>query len=158
MRKSFWDELYAGYDYVRVTARSASLNFNGGSGQLAYNANNWPGIVGDFGGYYTGNGFTGGIISYLFGPRINLRGHGKVTLPSQPFYHDLLRCLTGATTCKFRPACYTWKGGLREVRRPRKGARRCQVLQERITGPLGPCMPERGRPSRPAVCWRELGG
>lgn len=108
MRKSFWilaslaifafvlpakaqdeapkAELYAGYDYVRVTAHSASLNFNGGSGQFAYNANNWLGVVGDLGGYYTGNGFTGGIISYLFGPRINLLGHGKVT----PFAQALL--------------------------------------------------------------------
>ena len=31
------------------------------------------------GGYYTSNGFHAGIFSYLSGPRINLRGHGKVT-------------------------------------------------------------------------------
>jgi hypothetical protein len=31
------------------------------------------------GGYYTGNGFRAGIFSYLFGPRINLRGYGKLT-------------------------------------------------------------------------------
>ena len=101
MRKSFWvlawltisafalpakaqdetpkAELYAGYDYIRVNAGGTSFNFNGGSGQLAYNANHWLGIVGDFGGYYTSNGFHAGIFSYLFGPRINLRGHGKVT-------------------------------------------------------------------------------
>lgn len=72
-------ELYVGYDYLRVNASGTSFNFNGGSGQFAYNANNWLGIVGDLGGYYTSNGFTGGILSYLFGPRINLRGHGKVT-------------------------------------------------------------------------------
>ena len=38
------------------------------------------------GGYYTSNGFHAGIFSYLFGPRINLRGHGKVT----PFAQVLL--------------------------------------------------------------------
>lgn len=101
MRKSFWvpaslaifafvlparaqdetpkAELYAGYDYVRLTSGGTSFNFNGGSGQLAYNVNHWLGAVGDFGGYYTSNGFRSGIISYQFGPRINLRGHGRVT-------------------------------------------------------------------------------
>lgn len=101
MRKSFWvpaslaifafvlparaqdetpkAELSAGYDYVRLTSGGTSFNFNGGSGQLAYNVNHWFGAVGDFGGYYTSNGFHAGIISYQFGPRINLRGHGRVT-------------------------------------------------------------------------------
>ncbi len=101
MRKSFWGlallaifalalpakaqdetpkaEVYAGYDYVRVNALGYSFNFNGGSGQLAYNANQWLGIVGDLGGYYTSNGFHAGIFSYLFGPRINFRGYRKLT-------------------------------------------------------------------------------
>ena len=108
MRKSFWvpvllgvvafampakaqdetakAELYVGYDYLRVNSGGTAFNFNGGSGQFAYNANNWLGIVGDLGGYYTSNGFGAGIFSYLFGPRINLRGHGKVT----PFAQALL--------------------------------------------------------------------
>lgn len=72
-------EVYAGYDYVRVNDLGDSYNFNGGSGQLAYNANHWLGIVGDLGGYYTSNGFRAGILSYLFGPRINFRGYGKMT-------------------------------------------------------------------------------
>jgi len=113
MRKSFWvlsllsifafalpakaqdetpkAELYAGYDYVRVSDLGYSYNFNGGSGQFAYNANHWLGLVGDFGGYYTSDGFHAGVLSYLFGPRINFRGHGfrghgKVT----PFAQILL--------------------------------------------------------------------
>ncbi len=98
MRKSFWAlallailafalparaqdatpkaELYAGYDYVRANYLGTSFNFNGGSGQFAYNANDWLGIVGDLGGYYTSYGFHAGLFSYLFGPRINFRGHG----------------------------------------------------------------------------------
>lgn len=72
-------EVYAGYDYARVNDLGTSFNFNGGSGQLAYNANHWLGIVGDLGGYYTSNGFHAGIFSYLFGPRISLRGRGKLT-------------------------------------------------------------------------------
>jgi hypothetical protein len=69
-------ELYAGYDYVRVSDLGTSFNFNGGSGQFAYNANDWLGLVGDFGGYYTSDGFHAGVLSYLFGPRVNFRGHG----------------------------------------------------------------------------------
>lgn len=79
-------EVYVGYDYLRVNAVGTSFNFNGGSGQFAYNATNWLGLVGDLGGYYTSNGFTGGVITYMFGPRLNLRGHGKVT----PFAQVLL--------------------------------------------------------------------
>ena len=72
-------ELYVGYDYVRVNALGTSFNFNGGSGQLSYNVNQWLGAVGELGGYYTNNGFRAGVISYQFGPRINFCGHGKVT-------------------------------------------------------------------------------
>ncbi len=72
-------ELYVGYDYVRLNSGGTAFNFNGGSGQLACNVNNWLGAVGDLGGYYTSNGFHAGIISYQFGPRVNLRGHGRVT-------------------------------------------------------------------------------
>jgi hypothetical protein len=72
-------ELYVGYDYLRVNSGGTAFNFNGGSGQFTYNAYNWLGIVGDLGGYYTGNGLRAGIFSYLFGPRINFRGHGKAT-------------------------------------------------------------------------------
>jgi hypothetical protein len=69
-------ELYGGY-YIQVNDRGSSYNFNGGSGQLAYNFNHWLGIAGDLGGYYTGDGFHAGIFSYLFGPRINFRGMAR---------------------------------------------------------------------------------
>jgi opacity protein-like surface antigen len=88
-------EVYAGYDYIRANANpkipgeptSESLNENGGSGQIAFNANNWLGLVADFSGYALArHGFaTTHQISYLFGPRINLR-RGRVT----PFTHVLL--------------------------------------------------------------------
>lgn len=76
-------ELFAGYDYVRVDARDTSFNFNGGSGQLAYNVNNRLNIVGDLGGYYTNNGFGAGIFSYLFGPRVIIRARGRMMLFAQ---------------------------------------------------------------------------
>jgi Outer membrane protein beta-barrel domain len=72
-------ELYLGYDYARVNSGGSAFSFNGGGGQFAYNATNWLGVVGDLGGYYTGSGFRSGLFSYVFGPRLNLRGRGKVT-------------------------------------------------------------------------------
>ena len=46
---------YAGYDYIRFNINanvsgfppSESFNANGGGGQLAFNANNWLGVVGE---------------------------------------------------------------------------------------------------------------
>jgi hypothetical protein len=78
-------DLYVGYDYLRVNSGGTAFNFNGGSGQLAYNVNHWLDVVGEFGGYHTGTGFRAGILSYPFGPRISFRPHGKLT----PFAHVL---------------------------------------------------------------------
>ena len=88
-------EVYGGYDFARSNANpkingvppSESFNANGVSGQIEYNANNWLGLVADFSGYAVARrGFaTTYQVSYLSGPRINLR-HGKVT----PFAHLLL--------------------------------------------------------------------
>jgi len=88
-------ELYGGYDYVRYNARprlpgvplSESANANGVSGQIAYNANQHLGLVADLSGYLIARqGFANTYqISYLFGPRINLR-RSRVT----PFTQVLL--------------------------------------------------------------------
>jgi Outer membrane protein beta-barrel domain len=88
-------EAYGGYDYMRDNATnditqmppSQSVNGNGGSGQLEFNATRWLGVVGDLGGYAVArNGFaTTHQISYLFGPRVNLRS-GRIT----PFAQVLL--------------------------------------------------------------------
>ena len=76
-------EAYAGYDYMRDNATndithmppSQSVNGNGGSGQLEFNATRWLGVVGDLGGYAVArSGFaTTHQISCLFGPRVNFR-------------------------------------------------------------------------------------
>ena len=78
-------DLYVGYDYLRVNSGGTAFNFNGGSGQVACNVNPWLGVVGDFGGYYTGTGFRAGILFYLFGPRFNFRPHSRFA----PFAHVL---------------------------------------------------------------------
>src|SRR6202050_4277865 len=76
-------EAYAGYDYMRDNATndithdppSQSVNGNGGSGQLEFNVTRWLGVVGDLAGYAVArSGYaTTHEISYLFGPRANIR-------------------------------------------------------------------------------------
>ncbi len=79
------DELAGMYDYINFAPGDPFANFNnhGGSGSFTYNASRWIGLTGEVGSYtsnrnvfpLTGNNNTvqGGIISYLFGPRLNLR-------------------------------------------------------------------------------------
>lgn len=72
-------EVFGGYSYVRGNAGFGipGFNMNGGSASVSYNPNEWLGLVGDFGGYHTGN--IGGlpvdatIYTYLFGPKIAYR-------------------------------------------------------------------------------------
>ena len=91
-------ELFMGYSYLRaVPTRDAENRFvylNGGSTSLALNFNRYLGIVGDFGGYndtrllLTGAGLnpsinaevvSGSAFSYLLGPRLSFRDHGRFT-------------------------------------------------------------------------------
>src|SRR2546422_3518449 len=79
-------DVFAGYSLFRynpATSGVKSWNMNGGSGSFAYNAKNWLGLVGDFGGYHNGNILSSGVSSneytYLFGPRISYRHYEKLT-------------------------------------------------------------------------------
>ena len=79
-------ELFAGYSYVRVSVDTSKLggpgtlglNANGGSASAAFNANNWFGLVADFGGYKISQtvkkvNVDTNVFSYLFGPRLSFR-------------------------------------------------------------------------------------
>ena len=76
-------DLYGGYDYVRYNANpradnlppSESFNANGVSGQIACNVSDWLGLVAEISGYAVARkGFnTTHQISYLFGPRLDVR-------------------------------------------------------------------------------------
>src|SRR6266849_3702927 len=78
-------EIAGMYDYINFAPGNPFANFNnhGGSGSFTYNASRWIGLTGEVGSYtsnrnvfpLTGNNnlVQGGIISYLFGPRLNLR-------------------------------------------------------------------------------------
>lgn len=78
-------ELAGMYDYINFAPGDpfASFSNHGGSGSFTYNASRWIGLTGEVGSFasdrnvfpLTGNNnpVRGGIISYLFGPRLNLR-------------------------------------------------------------------------------------
>jgi outer membrane protein OmpA-like peptidoglycan-associated protein len=73
------------YQYVNYAPGAPFANFNnqGAVGSFTYNASKWLGITGEFGQYYFGRNLfpltgsnvagNGNLISYLFGPRLNLR-------------------------------------------------------------------------------------
>ena len=79
-------DVFLGYSYIRAhpaTSGAPNLNLHGGAGQLAYNFNDYFGVVGDFGGYRVGkvNGVNvnSSLFTYLFGPRLNYRKSARFT-------------------------------------------------------------------------------
>jgi outer membrane protein OmpA-like peptidoglycan-associated protein len=78
-------ELASMYQYVNFMPGTPFLNFNthGSTGSFTYNASRWIGLTAEIGGYRftrdlspligTTQGVSGTLISYLFGPRLNLR-------------------------------------------------------------------------------------
>jgi hypothetical protein len=77
-------EIFGGYTYMRanIIVNGNQFNMNGGSGSVAYNLNNWFGLVGDFGITHSGTTaqpFSLTIYTYEFGPRVSWRNHSKLT-------------------------------------------------------------------------------
>src|SRR5580658_6873868 len=73
-----------GLDYSWLHVNSANSDFqrtgNGGSGYFEYNLNRTIGLVGDFGGYAnTRTGINDKALTYLFGPRFNMRRFERFT-------------------------------------------------------------------------------
>lgn len=93
------------YQYVKFNPGSpfASFNNHGAAGSFTYNASRWLGLTGEFGGYRfdrnlfpvtaSNTGVSGGFVSYLFGPRLNLRKFDYFV----PFAEFLLGGATGGT-------------------------------------------------------------
>jgi outer membrane protein OmpA-like peptidoglycan-associated protein len=89
--------LFLGYSYLQSVPKPADGNrlvwMNGGSASMAFNINRYLGIVADVGDYTNSEirfqgayGATvnvdsadGGVISYLFGPRLSFRNHSRIT-------------------------------------------------------------------------------
>jgi len=90
-------ELFVGYSYLRAMPTIAADNrmgwLNGGSASIALNVGQYLGLVADFGGFddskirLLGTGgspsidadSSGTAYTYLFGPRLSLRGHERFT-------------------------------------------------------------------------------
>jgi outer membrane protein OmpA-like peptidoglycan-associated protein len=73
-------EVNGGYSYINFNPGDGFNNFNnhGASGGLTYNFNRVLGVTGEYSGYgfsrnVNGNKLDGGLQTYLFGPRLNLR-------------------------------------------------------------------------------------
>ena len=70
-------DIFAGYSYLRFQFPNRGFNANGGSGQIAYNINDFFGITGDFRGYHVAKtvdlGGSGTIFTYMIGPKLTYR-------------------------------------------------------------------------------------
>jgi len=81
-------DVSVGYSYFRLGG--GGFNQNGISGSVAYNLNDWVGVVGDFGGYHASpGGATLNTYTYLFGPRLTFRNPTK--------YHPFAQALLGGS-------------------------------------------------------------
>jgi opacity protein-like surface antigen len=86
-------EISAGYSWVHaraVTTTGCCFSMNGGSASVAYRANNWFSVVGDFGGFTNGNVLKSGlsltVYTYTFGPRVSIRKYKHLTLYGQGLF------------------------------------------------------------------------
>jgi len=117
-------EVFGGYSYVRADANlfgtNSGLNFNGGSGSIAYNVLPWVGIVADFGGYHwNGSGVYAGTdgtaVSYMFGPKVSMHA-GRFTPFVQSLYGGThlsgTTCGDGCTSGSTNGFSMTVGGGL----------------------------------------------
>jgi outer membrane protein OmpA-like peptidoglycan-associated protein len=127
-------ELFLGYSYLRsvptLEAGNRLVWLNGGSASIAYNLNRYLGIVADVGDYTNSeirfqgayratidvNDANGGVISYLFGPRLSFR-HDRITPFVQALFggvHASEVTLADCTfSCTLLPAqdSFAWTGG-----------------------------------------------
>jgi opacity protein-like surface antigen len=103
-------EVFGGYSYLysSIGGGFRGTNFDlGGSGSFAYNLNNWFGVVGDFGGYHSGdliaNHVSGNVITYMGGPKFSYRAE-KTTLFIQTLFGGARFSTGGKSTDSFAMA------------------------------------------------------
>jgi opacity protein-like surface antigen len=84
-------ETFLGYSFTRANSATniPSFSMNGGSGQFAYNFNNWLGAVTDLGAVHNGNihsiSLDSTLANFLLGPRVAVRRWSRVT----PYFQTL---------------------------------------------------------------------
>lgn len=70
-------EVAAGYSVIYVV-KGFTYFMNGGSTSVAFNVNNWFGLVGDFGAYHAPSGVNSLTAeTYTIGPRVSFRGWNR---------------------------------------------------------------------------------
>jgi hypothetical protein len=65
-------DVAVGYSFIEVP-QGFTFMMHGGSGSAAWNANNWLGVVGDFGVYHANPGVSLTVETYTVGPRFSYR-------------------------------------------------------------------------------------
>jgi outer membrane immunogenic protein len=101
-------DVSAGYSFLRVGG-SNGVNMNGGTGSVAFNANDWLGFVGDFGFYHASPSGVGlSATTYQFGPRFSYRAGGKVVPFGEALFGGARLSSSGIAT---NPFAYTMGGG-----------------------------------------------
>jgi hypothetical protein len=105
-------ETFLGYSYVYSSIGGTPIpgfrgtNFDiGGNGSVAFNFNKWFGVVGDFGGYHTGNlgsvtHVSANVFSYQGGPKFSYRTD-KTTLFAQALFGGAHASLLGTGVNSF---------------------------------------------------------
>jgi hypothetical protein len=71
-------DVAVGYGLIEVP-QGYTFMMHGGSGSVAWNVNNWLGIVGDFGAYHAHPGVSLTAETYTFGPRFSYRALDRFT-------------------------------------------------------------------------------
>lgn len=79
-------EVSVGFSHLHIL-KGFTIPMEGASGSVAFNANEWFGVVGDFGVYHGspgGVGLTGE--TYTFGPRVSYRKAGRIAPFAQALF------------------------------------------------------------------------
>lgn len=112
-------EVSGNYNFIRINpgGGASGSNCHGFGGTAAVNANNWLGVVGDFGGCkVTGlpSGTSSSAWTYLFGPRIYLAGNSRISPYAQVLLggEHLSATVTGLATATSSSFAMTFGGGL----------------------------------------------
>ena len=102
-----------GYSYFRMGG-SGGLNQNGVSGSVAFNANQWLGVVADIGGYHgSPAGASVNTYTFLFGPRFSYRSAGRIVPFAQTLFGGShLTAAAGGFSGSSSPFAWSLGGGV----------------------------------------------
>jgi hypothetical protein len=116
-------EIFLGYSHIGTYSTDTVIGnrmvgLNGGSASVAYNFNNYLGLVADFGGYaadrlqLTGGSnspvvvdASGTVYTYLFGPRLSFRNSTRFTPFAQVLGGGVYATDVAISGCTGSPAC-----------------------------------------------------